>query len=125
MSMRWVVELCPGCWLAPWSGDPGRTLVVENAKQYKSERGAKIALGHARRFRSLDNARVYPNARVYSGTPDMQPGAEVARLRRVYKKKLGEMAQRYHELADSVGKCGSSIVDRCKGCIDLESLVEL
>lgn len=119
MSMRWVVELCPGCWLAPWSGDPGRTLVVEEAKQYKSERGAKIALGHARRFRSLDKARVY------LVTPDMQPGAEVARLRRVYKKKLGEMAQRYHELADSVGKCGSSIVDRCKGCIDLESLVEL
>ena len=31
------------CWLAPWGGDPGRTVVLANAKRYKTERGAKAA----------------------------------------------------------------------------------
>ena len=25
------------CWIAPWEGDPGRTLVRENAKEFKTE----------------------------------------------------------------------------------------
>lgn len=25
------------CWIAPWEGDPGRTLVRESAKEFKSE----------------------------------------------------------------------------------------
>ncbi|SEQ23058.1 hypothetical protein SAMN05216232_1971 [Virgibacillus subterraneus] len=25
------------CWIAPWEGDPGRTLVRESAKVFKSE----------------------------------------------------------------------------------------
>ena len=54
-----VVEIFQNCWLAPWTGDPGRTCKIENAKQYSSERGAKIALGIARRYRKLPNARVY------------------------------------------------------------------
>lgn len=41
---RYVVELCDGCWLAPWTGDPGRTLVVESAKQFNDMGVAFAAL---------------------------------------------------------------------------------
>lgn len=53
---RFIVELEPGVWLAGSIGDPGRTLVKESAKQYKTRRGAAIALGIARKFRSFKNA---------------------------------------------------------------------
>jgi len=43
----YIVEIDDGVWLAPWSGDPGRTLVKESARQYKTLHGAKIALGMA------------------------------------------------------------------------------
>ena len=29
------------CWIAPWEGDPGRTLIRESAKVFKSEAQAK------------------------------------------------------------------------------------
>ncbi|WP_458413062.1 hypothetical protein ACNQFZ_20060 [Schinkia sp. CFF1] len=29
------------CWIAPWDGDPGRTLVRESAKVFKTEESAK------------------------------------------------------------------------------------
>lgn len=35
------------CWLAPWNGDPGRTVVRKNAKQYKTESAANAALARA------------------------------------------------------------------------------
>lgn len=38
------------CWVADWEGDPGRTLVKENAKRYLNEIVAARAL---RRLRSL------------------------------------------------------------------------
>lgn len=41
---NYVVEVGENCWLARWSGDPGRTLVFEDAKRY-SKRGAAIAMG--------------------------------------------------------------------------------
>lgn len=25
------------CWIAPWEGDPGRTLIRESAKEFKTE----------------------------------------------------------------------------------------
>ena len=50
MKTTYVVALEPGVWLAPWEGDPGRTLVLENAKRYPSERSAKRALQKARRL---------------------------------------------------------------------------
>ena len=31
------------CWIAPWDGDPGRTLIKESAKTYETLRGANIA----------------------------------------------------------------------------------
>jgi len=29
------------CWIAPWDGDPGRTLIRESAKEFKSEAQAQ------------------------------------------------------------------------------------
>ncbi len=58
----WVVKIQPGCWLAPWRGDPGRTLVEGSAKRFKSAHAGECALRAARRFRPLEGAFVYqPN----------------------------------------------------------------
>ena len=60
----WIVELEKGCWLAPWTGDPGRTLVRESAKRYKTEHAARCAMSRARRmfqYRDLEMARVVHN----------------------------------------------------------------
>jgi hypothetical protein len=56
---QWVVELQDGLWLSTWRGDPGRSLVVTSAQGYKTERGAKIALGKARRWSPFKDARIY------------------------------------------------------------------
>ena len=58
---KWIVELWDGCWLSTWSGDPGRTLVKDSAKQYKTEFGANCALGRAKR---LFPNRDYSNSRI-------------------------------------------------------------
>ncbi len=55
-----VVELEPGVWIAPWKGDPGRTLVVTSAKVYGSQATADRALKAARQFRPFPHARIYP-----------------------------------------------------------------
>ena len=51
-----IVRLEDGVWLAPWSGDPGRTLIKRAARLYATERGAAIALGMARKHRPFKNA---------------------------------------------------------------------
>lgn len=53
-----IVELQTGMWIAPWSGDPGRTLVKKTAQKYKTERGAKIALKCARRYSPFKDAKI-------------------------------------------------------------------
>ena len=61
----WVVQIEPGVWLSPWQGDPGRTLVLENAKRFKSAHAGECALRQARRWRAFAGAFVYqPNAKV-------------------------------------------------------------
>ena len=50
MTLGYIVRLQPGCWLAPWSGDPGRTLVLASARVYRSEAAAKGALTRARKI---------------------------------------------------------------------------
>jgi hypothetical protein len=58
----WVVQIQPGVWLAPWRGDPGRTLVIESAKQFKTAHAGECALRQARRWRPFAGAFVYqPN----------------------------------------------------------------
>lgn len=46
--MPFVAEISEGCWLAPWEGDPGRTVVIANAKRYKTWLAAEVALKKAR-----------------------------------------------------------------------------
>lgn len=58
MADRWSVEIEPGVWLAPWSGDPGRTLVAGHARLYATEREAMAGLAAARRYRPFKAARV-------------------------------------------------------------------
>ena len=54
----YIVELEPGVWLAPWGGDPGRTVLRCSARNFKREHLACNALERARRFRKFENARV-------------------------------------------------------------------
>jgi hypothetical protein len=51
-----VVRLTPNCWLAPWRGDPGRTMVRESAKVYESPWAAFYALVRAKTFRPFPQA---------------------------------------------------------------------
>lgn len=54
----YIIELEPGCWYAGNWGDPGRTLVINSAKLYGSERAAKRGLAVARTYRPFANARI-------------------------------------------------------------------
>jgi hypothetical protein len=54
----YVVELEKGCWLARWSGDPGRTLKAGVAKVFSGEARAAKALKAARKLRPFKNAYV-------------------------------------------------------------------
>ena len=51
MTPRYIVCLEPGVWVAPWSGDPGRTLVQQNAQRFKRRSTAQQALNRARKYR--------------------------------------------------------------------------
>lgn len=55
-----LVELETGVYLAPWPGDPGRTLVRVKAKKYKTEAAAKRALTLIRKncLRQFTTARI-------------------------------------------------------------------
>jgi len=55
-----IVELHQGTWLAPWQGDPGRTLVLDSAKQFNTEASAKRALAKAREYRKFPNTKILP-----------------------------------------------------------------
>jgi len=57
----YVIELQPGCWIADWPGDPGRTEVLDNAKVYTSKKAAQNALNKMIRkydHRDLTGARI-------------------------------------------------------------------
>ena len=56
------IQLERGCWLAPWTGDPGRTMVEASAKRFPSRQSAERALGQARRFRPFSNAVILSSA---------------------------------------------------------------
>lgn len=59
-TQRYIVELEPGVWLAPWKGDPGRTLVESSARRYPNHRAAETALSFARSLRPFPSARILP-----------------------------------------------------------------
>lgn len=58
LKNMFVVELEKGVWIAPWIGDPGRTLKIENAKQYKQLNHAIYGLKMARKYRPFLKAKV-------------------------------------------------------------------
>ena len=53
-----IVELENGVFIAPWEGDPGRTLVEANARRYRNEKSAQQALWQAREYREFKNATI-------------------------------------------------------------------
>jgi hypothetical protein len=61
-SEKFIVELEKGVWISNYSGDPGRTLVKESAKEFSSNVLANNALDKARQFpgRKFLNAKVLP-----------------------------------------------------------------
>lgn len=56
--MKYIVELEKGCFLAPWKGDPGRTLVRESAKLFNTRLGALRAANKARILRGFRNMSI-------------------------------------------------------------------
>lgn len=59
MTFRYIIELEPGIYKAPWVGDPGRTTRQGLALRYVSKRGAQIGLGLARLHQPFSNARIH------------------------------------------------------------------
>jgi len=57
--MKFVVRLHDEVWLAPWSGDPGRTLVQASAGRFANRAAAEASLSAARR-----RYRPYPDATI-------------------------------------------------------------
>ena len=55
---NWIVQLEPGVWLAAVEGDPGRTLVMENAELFETLGSATKALTVARKYRPFENASI-------------------------------------------------------------------
>jgi hypothetical protein len=54
----YIVELEKGVWIAPWTGDPGRTLVIENARIFPDRKIAKRYLKKAQKMRPFKNAKI-------------------------------------------------------------------
>jgi hypothetical protein len=65
---NWIVELEPGVFLAPISGDPGRCLDARNARVYDSHPRARLALMAAQKLRPFEKARV-----TLAPLPDHEP----------------------------------------------------
>jgi len=49
-SVGWVVELESGVWLLAADTDPSRTLVLEHATRWNTERAARRAMSRVRRW---------------------------------------------------------------------------
>lgn len=53
-----IIQLEDGVWLADGEGDPPRTLVKENAKEFADMNEALEALTEARKFRPFEKAEI-------------------------------------------------------------------
>lgn len=58
--MPFVVELEQEVWLSPEFGDPGRTLVIDKAKLFRTLGSAKVGLFKAREYRPFADAKIIP-----------------------------------------------------------------
>ena len=47
----YIVQLEKGVYIAPWEGDPGRTVIKQHAKQFKTEKEGIQALIEAKKYR--------------------------------------------------------------------------
>jgi len=54
----YIIELEKGIWLAPWEGDPGRTLKKENARRFRTKKEANRMLIMALLMRQFKGSRV-------------------------------------------------------------------
>ena len=54
----YIIKLQEGCWIADWEGDPGRTIIKENAKLFHGKRKAANALIRARYYRPFRDAKI-------------------------------------------------------------------
>jgi hypothetical protein len=55
---RYIVEIAPGEYLAPWIGDPAVTCVMNYARWFIGRKAANYAIARARMFRPYEHARV-------------------------------------------------------------------
>jgi N-methylhydantoinase B/oxoprolinase/acetone carboxylase alpha subunit len=76
----WVVEISPGCWLAPWHGDPGRTLVRTSARVFKTQCGAFRAIAHASKFRDMSRAMLEPQRMKPNAKDEPHDGSKTEKL---------------------------------------------
>jgi len=51
-------NLKKGVWIAPWTGDPGRTTKIENAKEFNNRSTAWRAIERAQKIRPFENAQL-------------------------------------------------------------------
>lgn len=58
MIEKYICKLETGVFIATWSGNPGRTLVLENAKRFNFKSTAWRAIERAQRIRPFKNANV-------------------------------------------------------------------
>lgn len=58
ISKHYIVQLCCGCWVADWEGDPGRTCKLKNAQRFNSRDMAEQAMAKAREYRLFPDAFV-------------------------------------------------------------------
>jgi hypothetical protein len=60
MKQKYIAELEKGVWIAPWDGDPGRTVVKRNAATFTQKLQAWRAIKKAREYRPFINAEIVP-----------------------------------------------------------------
>ena len=58
MSTKYVAELEKNTWIASWSGDPGLTCKIENAKVFNFRSTAWRAIERAQKNRPFIHAKV-------------------------------------------------------------------
>ncbi len=58
--MKFLVELEPGVFIAPWAGDPGRTLIKASASRFDTKEQASAAIDRASDYREWRAPAVVP-----------------------------------------------------------------
>ena len=56
--MKYIVELEENVWIADWDGDPGRTIVKNNAKVFDNKKEAEESIKMARYFGEFKFAKI-------------------------------------------------------------------